>query len=93
MCHQVTDDELTGGGLIAPELTNVYTRLDENSIIKRIINPYHATMQEAYNGKPVSDEEAAMLLSFFKNAGTKGAHQQQRDKRAAGFLDRIKKSN
>jgi len=92
-CHHVTDDILPPGALIAPDLTNVYSRLDEKTIIKYATTPYHPTMQEAYNTKMVTEEEVALLISFFEYVGTETAHQQQRDKRAAGFLDRIKKSN
>ncbi len=93
MCHKVTDDILEKGGLLAPELTNVYTRLDEKDIIAQITTPYHITMQDAYKNRQVTPEEAFMLLSFFKQAATKSTFQRQRDQRAAGFLDRIKKAD
>ena len=90
-CHHVTDDILKGGALIAPDLTNVYSMLDEKTIILRVTSPYHKIMQDAYNGKPVTKEEAVMLVSFFKYVGTESTHQQQRNQRAAGFLNRIKR--
>jgi mono/diheme cytochrome c family protein len=90
-CHHVTDDILSGGALIAPDLTNVYSMLDEKLIIMRVTTPYHITMQDAYKGKPVTKEETTLLVSFFKYVGTKSIHQQKRDQRAAGFLNRIKK--
>ena len=93
MCHQVTDDILAEGGLIAPELTNVYSRFDEKTIIARVTNPYHPTMQEAYKGKQVTVEEASMLVLFFKQAATESTYQLKRDKRAAGFLNRVKRNN
>ena len=93
LCHHVTDDILTGGALIAPDLTNVYSLFDEKIIIVRVITPYHTTMQDAYKDKPVTKEEAALLVSFLKYVGTESTHQQKRDKRAAGFLNRIKGNN
>ena len=91
-CHHVTEDMLPAGALIAPDLTNVYSRLDEKTIMKYATNPYHPTMQEAYKEKPVIKEEVTCLISFFEYVGTATVHQQQRDKRAASFLDRIKKN-
>jgi len=91
-CHHVEDDVLPKGALIAPDLTNVFTRLDGKTIMKYATKPYHPTMQEAYKGMEVIPEEVTYLISFFEYVGTSTTHQQQRDKRAAGFLDRIKKN-
>jgi cytochrome c oxidase cbb3-type subunit 3 len=90
-CHNVTEEDIPKGALIAPDLTNVYTRLDEQTILKYATEPYHAVMQAAYKGKPVVEEEAGFLIAFFQYVGTSTSHQQQRDERAAGFLNRIKK--
>ncbi len=92
-CHHVTENVLPTGALIAPDLTNVYSRLDEKTITKYATTPYHPTMQKAYKDKTVTREEVATLISFFEYVGTATAHQRQRDQRAAGFLDRIKKNN
>ena len=92
-CHQVEDDSLTSGGLIAPELTNVFSRLDEPSLTKIIRFPYHLTMQQAYKDKQVTEQEAEVLLAFFKNAAENSIIQEKRDERAAGFLNRIRKNN
>ncbi|MCK4990655.1 MAG: c-type cytochrome, partial [Bacteroidales bacterium] len=78
-CHHVTDDILKGGALIAPDLTNVYSMLDEKTIILRVTSPYHKIMQDAYKGKPVTKEEAVIMASFFKYVGTESTHQQQRN--------------
>jgi len=90
-CHSVTEEILPKGALIAPDLTNVYSRLDEKTILKYATNPYHAVMQAAYKDMPVMEEEVTFLIAFFKFVGTATVHQQQRDQRAASFLDRIKK--
>ena len=90
-CHNVTEEGLPKGALIAPDLTNVYTRLDEPTLYKVITKPYHLTMQEAFKDKIVIEEEVEYLTSYFEYVGTATAHQEKRDQRAAGFLDRIKK--
>lgn len=90
-CHHVTEDILPKGALIAPDLTNVYTRLDEQTIMKYATKPYHAVMQAAYQDMPVLEEEVTYLISFFKYVGTSTTFQQKRDQRAASFLNRIKK--
>ncbi len=90
-CHNVTEEDLPKGALIAPDLTNVYTRLDEPTLYKVITKPYHLTMQEAFKNKIVIEEEVEYLMFYFEFVGTATAHQEKRDQRAAGFLNRIKK--
>lgn len=90
-CHNVTEEGLPKGALIAPDLTNVYTRLDEPTLYKVILKPYHLTMQEAFQDKTVMDTEVDYLVSYFEYVGTATAHQKKRDERAAGFLKRIRK--
>ena len=90
-CHNVTEEVLPKGALIAPDLTNIYTRLDEPTLYKVITKPYHLTMQEAFKDKIVIEEEVEYLMSYFEYVGTATAHQEKRDQRAAGFLKRIKK--
>lgn len=69
----------------------MFTRLDEPSLYKVIAQPYHLTMQEAFKNKIVIESEIEYLVSYFEYVGTATAHQEKRDKRAAGFLNRIKK--
>ena len=90
-CHNVTEETLPKGALIAPDLTNVYTRLDEPTLYKVITKPYHLTMQEAFKDKLVIKEEVEYLVSYFEYVGTATAHQEKRDLRAADFLNRIRK--
>jgi cytochrome c oxidase cbb3-type subunit 3 len=91
-CHHVEDDVLPKGALIAPDLTNVYSRLDGETIKKYATKPYHQTMIDAYKNMEVTMDEAELLLSFFEFVGTSTQHQEKRDKRAASFMDRLKKN-
>jgi mono/diheme cytochrome c family protein len=91
-CHNVTEDIVPGGALIAPDLTNVYSRLEEAKIISLMTQPKYTSMQGAYDEHPITGQEAARLVSFFRFVGTTSAHQQERDERASGFLNRIKKN-
>lgn len=90
-CHHITEGSLPQGALLAPDLTNVFTRLESDYIVKVATQPYHPTMQEAYRNRPVLIEDVEYLMSFFEYVGTSTTHQQERDERAAGFLNRIKK--
>jgi len=90
-CHNVTEEILPKGALIAPDLTNVYTRLDQPTLYKVITKPYHLTMQEAFQGRGLMESEVDYLVAYFEFVGTSTDHQRQRDERAAGFLDRIRK--
>jgi len=90
-CHHVKEGKVANGGIIAPDLTNVYTRLGSAYIRSFMFTPKYPAMQEVYNRHPIAEVEAAYLIAYFKFAGTQSAYQERRDQRAAGFLDRVKK--
>lgn len=91
-CHNVTEEEKPEGGTFAPDLTNVYTRIDENEIMELATAPRYPSMQKAYQNKPISQEEAYLLASFLKYAGTGSIYQQKRDQRAAELLKRFNRN-
>lgn len=91
-CHNVTEDNGIKGGQLAPDLTNVYSRIDEQMIMELATNPKYPSMQKVYLDKPIAPEEAASLASYLRYAGTGSAYQQERNRRAADFLKRINRS-
>ncbi len=88
-CHNVTEEEKPEGGIFAPDLTNVYSRIDEREIMELATAPKYPSMQKVYQDKPITPEEAYLLASFLKYAGTGTEYQQKRDQRAADLLKRF----
>jgi mono/diheme cytochrome c family protein len=91
-CHNVSEGDGNTGGQLAPDLTNVYSRIDESMIMELATNPKYPSMQKVYLDKPITPEEAASLASYLRYAGTGSAYQQERNRRAADFLKRINRS-
>ena len=92
-CHHISDDLIKQGGTIAPDLTNVYHRLDSATIMMRITTSKYPAMQDIYGNNPITTEEALILEAYFKSIGTRSKQQELRDQRAASFLNRIKKKD
>lgn len=78
-CHNVTNDKLIGGGLLAKDLTEAFTRLNENGIKAMVSNPPFPAMRKAYNSKPISTDEAYLLTAFLKYADKERYYQHSRN--------------
>lgn len=81
-CHNVKNDKLIGGGLLAKDLTEAFTRLNENGIKAMVSNPPFPAMRKAYNSKPISTDEAYLLTAFLKFADEQRYYQHARDYKA-----------
>ena len=66
-CHNVVNDELISGGLLAIDLTNTFARLTGPGIHNVISNPPFPVMKTAYANHPVTEDEAFYLIAFLKN--------------------------
>lgn len=78
-CHHVKNDRILGGGLLAKDLTEVYSRMNEAGIHAIVINPPFPAMKEAYTGAAITDEEAFYLTAFLKHANEQQYNQHVRD--------------
>lgn len=67
-CHNVVNDELISGGLLAIDLTNAFARLTGPGIHNIISNPPFPVMKTAYANHPVTGDEAFYLTAFLKNS-------------------------
>jgi len=92
-CHNVTEDKGETGGKFAPDLTNVYSKIDEKTIMDLATAPRYPSMQQAYVNKPIAPEEALQLAAYLKYAGTEGSYQRERDQRAAELLKRFNRNS
>ena len=92
-CHNVLDDHLIGGGLLAKDLTEAFTRLNENGIKAMVSNPPFPVMRTAYDNHPVNSDETYLITAFLKFADQERYYQHHRDYQArflytgiAGFI-------
>lgn len=67
-CHHVRNDKLIGGGLLAKDLTDAFSRMNETGIKAILTSPPFPAMKEAYQNSPITDEEAYNLIAFLKLA-------------------------
>jgi len=78
-CHHVRNDAVIGGGVLARELTDVFSRMDQGGVGAILGSPPFPVMQAAYEDKPLTPEEQFALIAFLKDADENQAFQQPRD--------------
>jgi mono/diheme cytochrome c family protein len=78
-CHDVTNDAVIGGGVLAKELTTVFTRLGGPGVRAILGSPPFPVMQRAYRDKPLTEDEVAALVGFLEEADAEQAFHQPRD--------------
>ena len=75
-CHNVNYDGVIPGGLLAKDLTNVYTRLGGEDGIKGLLGaPPFPAMTVAYKNHPMTEEEIVALAGFLTIVDKDKAHQ------------------
>jgi mono/diheme cytochrome c family protein len=78
-CHHVMSDALLGGGVLASELTLVFSRLGKQGVSAILGNSPFPVMQAAYEGKEFSDKEINALVGFLQHADQEHARQMPND--------------
>ncbi len=78
-CHEVTNDAVIGGGVLAAELTTVFSKLGGPGVRAILGSPPFPVMQRAYQDKPLTDEEVVALVGFLQRADAEQALHQPRD--------------
>lgn len=63
-CHHVTREGVLGGGSLAVDLSEAYSRLGGGGIEAMVRNPPFPVMRRAYAERPLSDEEVGALVAF-----------------------------
>ena len=78
-CHTVQHDALTGGGLLAKDLTMVYERMGAAGINGMLANPAFPAMAASYGeGDEITKDEIFQLQAFFYQASTTDVYQHTR---------------
>lgn len=78
-CHNVKNDKLIGGGLLAKDLTDVFLRMNEAGIRAIVGSSPFPAMKEAYQNANISEVEAYSLTAFLKYANEQQYDQHERD--------------
>jgi mono/diheme cytochrome c family protein len=78
-CHDVKHDAIIGGGILAKELTTVFSRMGEPGVRAILGSAPFPVMQHAYLNKPLTDEEIFSIVAFLEQADRDHMFQQPRD--------------
>ena len=78
-CHEVRNDAVIGGGILARELTEVFSRMGRAGVTAILGQAPFPVMQAAYKNRPLTAEEAAALVAFLQFADSEQQNHLPRD--------------
>ena len=78
-CHDVKNDAVIGGGILARELTSVFTKMGKAGVAAVIGQAPFPVMQAAYEDQELTEEEVSALVAFLQDADEQQFYQQPRD--------------
>lgn len=78
-CHDVRNDAVIGGGVLAKELTDVFTRMGGSGVQAILGSPPFAVMQQAYKGKDLMPDEIVALVAFLQDSDKQKLYSEPRD--------------
>ena len=67
-CHHVRNDAVIGGGILAAELTEVFTKVSGEGVRAILDRPPFPVMNQAYKGKELTKDEVHALTGFLEFA-------------------------
>ena len=88
-CHDVRNDAVIGGGILAAELTTVFSRMGGAGVKAILGQAPFPVMQAAYADKPLTDEEVTALVAFLEFADSEEYNQLPRDYGIGLFLSGV----
>ncbi len=71
-CHNVDDPSIIGGGRLAIDLTQAFTRLSAAGVDGILRNPPFPAMIDGFGNAPLTDQEVQDLLAFLNYTNEKG---------------------
>jgi len=78
-CHHVASDAHLGGGVLASELTLVFSRMGKQGVSAILGASPFPVMQAAYAGKEFSEKEINALVAFLRHVDQEHARQMPRE--------------
>lgn len=78
-CHHANHESVTGGGALASDLTQSFSRAGEEGLAAIVANAPFPVMQVAYEGRAVTPEEMRALAGFLKKVDAQSATQKPID--------------
>lgn len=88
-CHDVVNDAVIGGGILAAELTTVFSRMGTPGLQAVLGRPPFPVMQAAYEGKPLTEDEVEALVAFLQYTDSQHLYHSPRDYGAGLFLSGV----
>jgi mono/diheme cytochrome c family protein len=74
-CHHVNHEAVTGGGILASDLTASFSRAGAEGLAAIVASAPFPVMQIAYEGREVTAEEARALAGFLQRVDAQSASQ------------------
>lgn len=71
-CHNINNQVMFNGGLLAKDLTTAFSRLSAAGVDGILRNPPFPAMIDGFGLAPLTDQEVKALLAFLYNADSKG---------------------
>jgi len=78
-CHHVTSDALLGGGVLASELTLVFSRMGKQGVSTILASSPFPVMQAAYEAKALTENEISALVGFLQHVDKEHARQMPKE--------------
>ena len=78
-CHHVVNDAIIGGGILAAELTSVFSKMGAGGVRAILGKPPFAVMEQAYRDRSLTEDEVHALVAFLQDADEQQSFQQPRD--------------
>jgi mono/diheme cytochrome c family protein len=78
-CHEVRNDAVIGGGILATELTTVFSRMGGAGVTAILGRAPFPVMQAAYEGRSLTENEVSALVAFLEYADSEQYNQLPRD--------------
>jgi mono/diheme cytochrome c family protein len=78
-CHDVKNDAVIGGGILAAELTTVFSRMGGTGVGAILGQAPFPVMQAAYKDNALTDDEITYLVTFLQDADEQHLFHQPRD--------------
>jgi len=88
-CHEVRNDAVIGGGILATELTSVFSRMGGAGVKAILGHAPFPVMQAAYQDRLLTEREVASLVAFLEYADSEQYNQLPRDYGVGLFLSGI----